>query len=66
VSLPELEEWLGCSREQLDFSLWYLDQSALIDVSENGEYSITVDGVDYLEAEEAADPEDERLLAAGD
>ena len=66
VSLPELEELLGCPRELLDFSLWYLDQSALIDVSENGEYSITVDGVDYLEAEEAADLQDERLLAAGD
>jgi hypothetical protein len=66
VSLHELEDLLGCPREQLDFSLWYLDQSALIGVSENGEYSITVSGVDHLEAEEAADLQDERLLAAGE
>jgi hypothetical protein len=66
VSLHELEELLGCPREQLDFSLWYLDQRALIGVSENGEYSITVTGVDYLEAEEEADLQDERLLAAGE
>ena len=66
VSLQELEELLGCPREQLDFSLWYLDQSAFIDVSENGDYSITVSGVDQLEAEEAAELQDERLLAAGE
>jgi hypothetical protein len=63
VSLHELEELLGCPREQLDFSLWYLDQSAFIDVSENGHYSITVKGVDYLEA---AQSKNQRLLAAGE
>jgi hypothetical protein len=66
VNLHELEELLSCPREQLDFSLWYLDQSGLVDVSKNGEYSITVNGVNYLEAEEAADLQDERLLAAGE
>jgi ribosomal protein L28 len=66
VSLHELEELLNCHREQLDFSLWYLDQSAFIDVSENGHYSITVNGVDYLEAEEAAQSKNQRLLAAGE
>jgi hypothetical protein len=65
VSLHELEELLSCSREQLDFSLWYLDQSALIGISEKGDYSITVNGVDYLEAEEAPQSKNQRLLAAG-
>jgi hypothetical protein len=66
VSLHELEEFLSCPREQLDFSLWYLDQSAFIDVSENRHYSITVNGVDYLEAEEEGQSKNQRLLAAGE
>jgi hypothetical protein len=66
VSLHELEEFLSCPREQLDFSLWYLGQSAFIDVSENRHYSITVNGVDYLEAEEEGQSKNQRLLAAGE
>jgi hypothetical protein len=64
VGLQELEEQLGCPREQLDFGLWYLLESALIEVSKNGDYSITVNGVDHLEAEEEAEQDDELLLAA--
>ena len=65
VNLHELEELLSCPREQLDFSLWYLDQSAFIDVSKNGDYSITVRGVDHLEAEEEADLQDKRFVSGG-
>jgi len=53
VSLHELEELLSCPREQLDFSLWYLDQRRS-STFQKWEYSITVNGVDYLEAQEAA------------
>jgi hypothetical protein len=64
VSLHELEELLGCPREHLDFSLWYLKENALISTSESGRYSITAKGVDHLEAEELARSPQKRLLAA--
>ncbi|HEX4595066.1 MAG TPA: hypothetical protein VH157_12365 [Bryobacteraceae bacterium] len=56
---------LGSSREHLDFSVWYLTENALITSSEDERYSITAKGVDHLEAEDAARPSNERLLAAG-
>lgn len=66
VSVHELEELLGCAREHLYFSLWYLRENELIGTPENGRYAITAKGVDYLEAEDAARPAHKRLSAAGD
>jgi predicted transcriptional regulator len=51
VGIHELERLLGCPRERLDFSLWYLQQNALVATSETGALSITAKGVDHLEAE---------------
>jgi hypothetical protein len=65
VSIDELEELLGCPREHLDFSLWYLKENGLIG-AENGRYCITAKGVDYLEAEETGRPSGKRLLTAVD
>jgi hypothetical protein len=66
VSIHELEELLGCPREHLDFSLWYLKENALISTSANGRYSITAKGVDHLEAEEAGRSPRKHLLAAAE
>ncbi len=49
VSLRELESMLGCPREQLQFTLWYLKGKSLIEPTDAGRYSITFDGVDYVE-----------------
>jgi len=65
VTIDELEHLLGCRREDLDFSLWYLKENALITTSENDRHAITAKGVDCVEAEETA-ARDKRLLAAGD
>ena len=51
VSIDKLEELLGCPRGHLDFSLWYLEENALVTISETGSYSITAKGVDQLEIE---------------
>ena len=66
VSIHELEELLGCPREHLAFSLWYLKENTLVSTSENGRYSITAKGVDHLEAEEAGRSHRKHLLAAVD
>ncbi len=49
VSLRELEDMLGCPREQLEFTLWYLRGKSLVQSTDAGRYSITFDGVDYVE-----------------
>ena len=56
MTLHELEDLLGCPREHLEFSLWYLKENGLITRSDNARYSITAKGVDFTEAE-ATEPE---------
>jgi len=55
MTLLELEDLLGCPREHLEFSLWYLKENGLIARTDNGRYSATAKGVDWAEAEEAAE-----------
>ena len=49
VSMIELENMLSYSREQLQFTLWYLNGKSLIKPTDAGRYQITFDGVDYVE-----------------
>jgi len=53
MTLHELEDLLGCPREHLEFSLWYLRENGLLTRSDNAKYSITAKGVDFTEAESA-------------
>ena len=49
VRLRDLEVLLGCPREHLQFSLWYLRGKARVLAADNG-YEITPEGADALEA----------------
>lgn len=64
MTLHELEDLLGCPREHLEFSLWYLKENALIARGDNGRVMITAKGVDWAEAEEAERIREDRLLQA--
>lgn len=50
LSLMVLSELLGCSIESLQYTLWYLRGKRYIDTTDDSDLVITVDGVDYLEA----------------
>lgn len=50
LTIHELEDLLGCAREHLEFSLWYLKESALIIRSDNGRFGISLKGVEHAEA----------------
>lgn len=50
VSLRELEEALTCSRERLEFNLWYLRGKAQAAPTDAGAYVITPEGVDAAES----------------
>lgn len=51
MTLHELEDLLGCPREHLEFSLWYLKENGLITRSDNARYAITAKGIDFSESE---------------
>jgi curved DNA-binding protein len=51
MTLHELEDLLGCPREHLEFSLWYLKENGIITRSDNARYAITAKGVDFAEAD---------------
>jgi predicted transcriptional regulator len=65
MNLHEMEDLLGCPREHLEFSLWYLKENGLVTRMDNGRFAVTAKGVDWAEQEEAADRlRADRLLGA--
>ena len=64
LSIPELEDLLGCPREHLEFTFWYLREAGCVARSDNARYTITMKGVDLVEADDAARIPNDRLLTA--
>ena len=50
MSMHEFEDLLGCPREHLEFSLWYLTEGLFVKRTDNGTHSICLKGVDLAEA----------------
>jgi curved DNA-binding protein CbpA len=63
LSLLVLAELLGCAVEDLEFSNWYLREKGLIKISESADFSITIDGVDYVEKELLKSETEKQLLS---
>lgn len=57
-----LEKTLGVPTTHLEFPLWYLKQRGWVEVMDNGQLAITVQGIDHLSGRSLDLPED-RLLA---
>ena len=65
MNMHDLEDLLGCPREHLEFSLWYLKENGLVVRMDNGRFAVTAKGVDWAETEEAAERlREDRLLPA--
>jgi hypothetical protein len=62
MNLMEMEDLLGCPREHLEFSLWFLKEKGLIVKSDNGRYAITVNGAEEAERDEIPWTREDRLL----
>lgn len=54
MTIFEFEELLGCPREHLEATLWYLRGKAQVVRGDNGRYTITVKGIDEHEEHEQA------------
>lgn len=63
VGAVTLEKLLGVPRQHLEFPIWYLKKRGWVETMDNGQYGITVEGIDKLGDRDMAVPQ-ERLLAA--
>jgi curved DNA-binding protein CbpA len=66
MPIQELEDLLGCPRDHLHVSLWYLSEKALIRRDDRGRYEITVDGVDEAERDSLPESRIRAMLNAPD
>lgn len=65
VSLTEIETFMGFPRDYLDFTTWYLVKKGFVHQADNADYTLTVEGVDYVESQRAHLPILNRLLTSG-
>ncbi len=65
VSLTEIEERMGFPRDYLDFTTWYLSNKRYISKADNSDFTLTVEGVDFIETKRATAPVLDKLLTTG-
>ncbi|HKN20619.1 MAG TPA: J domain-containing protein [Terracidiphilus sp.] len=65
IPLSEIEERMGFPRDYLDFTLWYLQKKGYVSKTDNAQYTLTVDGVDFVETQRANIPTLHKLLTSG-
>jgi len=65
VSLSELERRMGFPRDYLDFTTWYLTKKKFITRADNSDFTLTVEGVDFVESQRPTVPLLDRLLTRG-
>ena len=56
LGVVTLETMLGCPQQHLEFPIWYLKKRGCIEVADNGQFGITVDGIDKLTNDELSTP----------
>lgn len=65
VGLSEIEARMGFPRDYLDFTTWYLMRKGYITRADNSDFTLTAEGVDFVEAQRANIPTLNRLLTDG-
>jgi len=65
VTLAEVETRMGFPRDYLDFTTWYLQKKGYISRADNSDFTLTADGVDYIESQRVNLPILNRLLTDG-
>jgi Mn-dependent DtxR family transcriptional regulator len=62
VTLAQIEERMGFPRDYLDFTLWYLQKKGYVTKTDDAQYTLTAEGVDFVERERGKLPTLHRLL----
>jgi curved DNA-binding protein CbpA len=65
VSLPEIELQMGFPRDYLDFTTWYLLKKGYITRADNSDFTLTADGVDFVETQRVHMPVLNKMLTSG-
>ncbi len=65
VSLAEIEQRMGFPRDYLDFTTWYLTKKGYITRADNSDFTLTIEGVDFIETQRAVIPVLGKLLTTG-
>ena len=65
VSLLEIEARMGFPRDYLEFAMWYLRSKGYLSRSDNSEFVLTAEGVDFVESQRVNIPILNKLLTAG-
>lgn len=65
VSLAEIERRMGFPRDYLDFTTWYLTKKGYITKADNSDFTLTAEGVDFIETQRANLPILNKLLTDG-
>jgi curved DNA-binding protein len=65
VPLVEIESRMGFPRDYLDFTTWYLVKKGYVTRADNSEFTLTADGVDFVETQRAHLPVLNKLLTSG-
>jgi len=65
VSLLEIERRMGFPREYLEFTAWYLRNKGYITRADNSDFTLTADGVDFVETQRVNIPVLDKLLSSG-
>jgi curved DNA-binding protein CbpA len=66
VSFRDIEKRLGFPRDYLEFTAWYLRTKRYIQNADNSDFTITAEGVDFVEAQRANLPVLDKLLTTGE
>lgn len=64
VSLGEVELRMGFPREYLEFTTWYLLKKGYITRADNSAFTLTADGVDFVETQRSQIPVLNKLLTS--
>jgi curved DNA-binding protein len=56
LTIVEIEQLLGCPREHLEMSMWYLCGTGQVQRGDSGRYSLTVKGFEALEQQAESEP----------
>jgi len=65
VPLAEIELRMGFPRDYLDFTTWYLVKKGYVTRADNAEFTLTAEGVDFVEAQRAQFPVLNKMLTSG-
>ena len=65
VSLFEVEKRMGFPRDYLEFTTWYLRNKGYITRADNSDFTLTAEGVDFVESQRVNIPVLNKLLTSG-